>query len=369
MGILILLITLIIFIAKFIIFKGNSECTRKRFLIFSGTVLIIVLSIRNAEVNFGTDLNNYYRLYCRAIESQSLTDFLNTNPFEKGYLILNWLLSRIIKWPQFILFFQAIFCIGMTFRFIFKHSEDVLTSTLGFMAFGLMQFYLTGFRQSIAISICLVALEMAENRKLIKFILLIALAVSIHQTAIIFAIAYILIEMPITKVTIIIEFVAVLMLAQSVSKLITFGNDLFDKSYSGTFIGNASGGLINVFLSISVLGLLYLQLFLKKEEITNIGNKNLTKTVCKINEKYTNLKMMPLLILGTGFYVMRYQALVLERISLYFTPTLFILLPQVINTMFEKKSKKMLRMIVLVGMIFLTYWRLRKFPYLTIFNR
>ena len=55
-------------------------------------------------------------------------------------------------------------------------------SILGFMSFGLMQFYLTGFRQSIAIAICLLALEMAEKRKLLSFIVFLALAISIHQT-------------------------------------------------------------------------------------------------------------------------------------------------------------------------------------------
>lgn len=236
MGILILLITLIIFIAKFIIFKGNSECTRKRFLIFSGTVLIIVLSIRNAEVNFGTDLNNYYRLYCRAIESQSLTDFLNTNPFEKGYLILNWLLSRIIKWPQFILFFQAIFCIGMTFRLYLNTLKmyDVHIRIYGFWFNAVLFDWFQTIYSNIHLFSCVRNGRKSKVDKIYSFD-----STSGIHTSNSYHICYslYLIEMPITKVTIIIEFVAVLMLAQSVSKLITFGNDLFDKSYSGTFIG------------------------------------------------------------------------------------------------------------------------------------
>lgn len=368
MGVLILIITLLISIAKFTIFAGDSEYTRKRFLLFSGTIMIIAFSIRNAEAHMGSDLNNYFRLYRRAIETPSLTVFLSVNPFEKGYLILNWLLSRVIKWPQFILFFQSAFCIGVTFRFIFKHSKDVLVSVLGFMSFGVMQFYLTGFRQSIAIAICLIALEMAENRKLIKFIFLAALAISIHQTAVVFAAVYSLIKMPITKFTVIVEFALVLVLTQIVPDLIALGNDVFEKDYAGSFAGNSSGGLINVFISIAVIGLMYLPFFLNKGEDVEIRNRP-SGVACMINDNCINYKLMPLLVLGTGFYAMRYQALVLERISLYFTPTLFILLPQVINVMFEEKSKKLLRMIVLAGMIFLAYWRLRNFPYLTIYNK
>ena len=262
MGVLILIITLLIFIVKLTIFADNSEYTRKKFLLFSGVIMIIAFSIRNADANMGSDLNNYYRLYKRAIETPSLSVFLSVNPFEKGYLILNWLLSRVIKWPQFILFFQSAFCIGVTFRFIFKHSKDVLVSVLGFMSFGVMQFYLTGFRQSIAISICLIALEMAENRKLIKFIILTALAISIHQTAVVFVVVYILIKMPIRKFTVIVEFALVVMLAQIVPNLIALGNDVFEKDYAGAFTGNSLGGVINVFISIAVIGLMYLQFFL-----------------------------------------------------------------------------------------------------------
>ena len=167
MSLLIVIVLLLIILAKIVSFRNTSISTQKKFLIFTGIIIVVVFSIRNAEVDIGSDLNNYYRLYCRAIESSSLVDFLNNNPFEKGYLLLNWILSRLIKWPQFILLFQSAFCISITFRFIYRYSNNMFMSILGFMSFGLMQFYLTGFRQSIAIAICLLALEMAEKRKLV----------------------------------------------------------------------------------------------------------------------------------------------------------------------------------------------------------
>ena len=365
MGFLMLIVMLIIILARYIIFIEGFAYKKIFFLIFSGLIIVLVFSARNAETNIGSDLNNYYRLYIRAIQSSSLTEFLNSNPFEKGYLLINWLLSRIIKWPQFILFFQAAFCIGITFRFIYKHSDDWLMSVLGFMSFGVMQFYLTGFRQSIAISICLIALEMAEKRKLLKFVLLVALAASIHQTAIIFFVVYILVNIPITKITIIIETALVLVSAQFVPRIIALGNDVFEKDYTGGFGGNSMGGLINVVIAISVLGLMYLQLNLDVEKDLYIDNKLKRNRVDLPEKGRINFEIMPILLLGTGFYCLRYQALVLERISLYFTPTLFILFPQVINHMFSVRSRKLLRIIALFGMVFLSYWRLRNVSYST----
>ena len=82
MSLLIVIVLLLIILAKIVSFRNTSISTQKKFLIFTGIIIVVVFSIRNAEVDIGSDLNNYYRLYCRAIESSSLVDFLNNNPFE-----------------------------------------------------------------------------------------------------------------------------------------------------------------------------------------------------------------------------------------------------------------------------------------------
>lgn len=368
MGLLIVIILLLIVFAKIVLFQSNSISTQKKFLIFTAIVIIVFFSIRNAEVDIGSDLNNYYRLYYRAIESSSLIDFLNNNPFEKGYLLLNWILSRLIKWPQFILFFQSAFCIGITFRFIYKHSNNMFMSVLGFMSFGLMQFYLTGFRQSIAIAICLLALEMAEKRKLLNFIILLALAISTHQTSIVFTVVYVLVWIPVNKLTILLDVSLILILSKVIPELIEFGNEIFEKNYSGVFTGNLTGGLINILIALLILFIMFLQL--KPSYKYNIylncnDEKKLYNNEFKIIDKSAiNYKFMHILIIGIGFYIMRYNALVLERISFYFTPVMFILLPQAIENGFTKDSKKILQTIFILGMIFLIYWRMKNISFI-----
>lgn len=361
MGIVILIAAIVMILVREFVFKGENPKVQKKFLIFSGLILIIIFALRNGKVNYGTDLNNYYRLFYEAIVSDSFSTFSEKTTYETGYLILNWCISRIIKWPQFIIVFQGVFCIGITFRFIYKHSNDPLVSVLAFMSFGVMQFYLTGFRQSIAISICLLALEMAEKRKVKWFMLLVFLATSMHQTAIIFLAVYLLIKIPITKITVLLEVAAVFALSQIVPSIINFGNDVFEKEYVGKFGGNSTGGIINIFIELGILVLMYWRFNME-------GNKNILYGTQKasLKENKINYELMPVLLWGMGFYCMRYQALVLERISLYFTPTLCILLPQVMNEMFEERSKKLLRIIVISGMIFLTYWRLKSMSYLTV---
>lgn len=355
MGILILGIAIILFLSKELVFRSDSQKSNRDFLIFAGILLIAFFGCRNATIDYGNDLNNYYRLFSQAIDANSFEKFSHNSIMEDGYLWLNWLLSRVVKWPQFIVFFQAAFCIGVTLRFIYKYSEDVLLSVFGFMSFGLMQFYLTGFRQSFAIAICLIALELALKKKFIAYIIVLLVAVSMHQTAIVFLPVYWLAKIGLTKFYTLLDLLIILFLSQRVPYLILLGNEVFDREYQGTSGGNRLGGLINILVGVAIIAVMFYQSNRYKEPNAMIKS---------INNSNQHLKaFFHLTAIGTGIYTLRYQAMVLERISLYFTPSLFLLLPHVINETFTEDSKKMLRPLLVFAMTFLAWWRLHNFSY------
>ncbi len=355
MGILIFGIAIILLLSKEIFFKSDSQKAKRNFLIFAGILLVAFFGCRNATINYGSDLNNYYRLFSQAISSDSFDKFSSQSTMETGYLLLNWLIARVIKWPQFIIFFQAAFCIGVTFRFIYKYSEDVLLSVLGFMSFGVMQFYLTGFRQSFAIAICLIALEFAFKKKFIAYALSVFIALSIHQTAIVFIPVYWIVKIGLTKLYALVDLTAILVLSQIVPRLITLGNEVFDKEYQGSFAGNSLGGIINILVGVAVVAIMFYQ-----------SNKYKNANKAEEGSNNSNLHLngfFHLTAIGIGIYALRFQALILERISLYFISSLFILLPHVINNSFTKGSKKLLKPLLVVGMVFLAWWRLHNYSY------
>lgn len=355
MGILIFGIAIILLLSKEIFFKNDSQKANRDFLIFAGILLVAFFGCRNATINLGSDLNNYYRLFDRAITLESFKDFSATSTMEVGYLWLNWLIARVIKWPQFIIFFQAAFCIGVTLRFIYKYSEDVLLSVLGFMSFGLMQFYLTGFRQSFAIAICLIALEFALKKKFIGFISSVLIAASIHQTAIVFVPVYWIVKIGLTKFYALVDLIVIFILSQGVPRIISLGNEVFDKEYQGAFGGNRLGGMINILIGIGVLAVMFYQSDRYKKP--EISEKSINNSIQPLSG------LFHLTAIGTGVYALRYQALVLERISLYFTPGLFILLPHIINNSFTEDSKKILKPLFVFAMVFLAWWRLHNYSY------
>lgn len=349
----------------------NSACSKldtdkknKRLLILAFVLLVLLAGCRNAEINLGTDLNNYYRLYARAIKANSWSSFVASSSMEYGYLAINWGLSRLIKWPQFILFFQAAVCCGLTLHFIYKHTKNTLMAVLGFMALGLFQFYLTGFRQSIAIALCLFSIEFAERKKPITFFGIVLAAITIHQTAIVFLPIYFLVNLKVSKLTAIIDIIVMLGVSRTVSSLINLGNDIFNKEYIEAFGGNSLGGIVNLLIGFFIV---FTVLYTVNSQYTNSNRYTCGKYVSNVElpSCFDSYQLIHILIIGIGIYALRYQALVLERISLYFTPTMFVMLQDVIDSGYTKESKRVLNLVFMLGLLFLIYWRLSRLTYST----
>ena len=175
LGRLVLLIIFILFCFREFLFFSGSRQDDKRILILALALLVLVFGCQDVKTTGSGDVKVYYDTYEQAIENANVFSYIEDVPYmENGYLIITWLLARIFRWPQFILFFEAFFCFGITFRFIYNYSEDVLLSIMGFMSLGTMGFYQTAFRQSMAIAFCLLALEMADKKRWKTFLLFVS---------------------------------------------------------------------------------------------------------------------------------------------------------------------------------------------------
>lgn len=356
LGRLILSIAIILICSKGFLFYSGSRQDDKRILILAFIMLVAVFGCQDVETTGSGDIKAYYATYQQAIESDNLFSFIEDNPYmEKGYLVLTWLLSKIIRWPQFILFFEAAFCCGITLRFIYKYSEEVLLSVLGFMSLGLLGFYQTGFRQGMAISICLLALEMADKRRPCAFILLVLAAINVHQTAIVFLPAYFIMKIRVNQFLVIAEMGLLLLMRLSAPFIMSLGNEIFQRDFTMAAPGNKAGGAINIMIGLfAVFAMMY-----------QMGNYNIAVTTEKkcgqgisvAENSFNNHKLLYLLLLGIGLYTLRYQASIMERISFYYTPMLFILLPGVIRNSFAEKDRRLLVMLLMAGMLFLIDWR------------
>lgn len=314
-----------------------NQKQKRRFLWSVAIILIFIMGSRNATASYGSDINNYYRLYQQAIELD-WDGLIRISTMEKGYLAINFILSKIIQWPQFILYAQAAFCVITSLWFVRKNTDNVYLGTMFFVCFGSFQFFLTGFRQAIAICICQIAFVAAKDKKLLKYVLLLFIAISIHQTAIVFLPMYFILNMKESKSRTAIVTIAMIVISSFASNLIEVGNEVFDKNYSAFYGGNLLGGIVQILIYI-VAFLLPLFFKLKQEKIDN--NTSLLRTS----------------IIGCGIYCMRYIALPLERISFYFTPSMPVLLADEIKNMSNECNRRVISFVALFASMLLFLWR------------
>lgn len=316
--------------------EAYSPKMQKRFLIISVIAITFVLGSRYVNISYRGDINNYVRFYHRII-NESLLDIISESKFEIGYIVFNKIIALFLPWDQAIMYVVAFICAGAAAVFIYKNTDDVYMGMICYIAMGTMRFSSTGFRQGIAISICLLSVEFIKNRKLIPFLLYIVFAYTFHKSAVIFIVLY---PFVIRKNTVIINIVTMLLLIVFIytspmwlDRLMESSNDYGDYGgYVGNFQGNKSGGIVNllVYTGTMILYLLY-------------HRKNINKVI------------FDMLLLGTAFYAMRYGTQSMERIAFYFTPALCALMPETADreALKTKAERIFVPAVLVLGMVWM----------------
>lgn len=300
---------------------------KKKKLIFLGIAFVIMVLILGGRSNGGiegTDLYGYYRWYRRA-SYMPLDQLLSYDVVEDGYLILNKVLAVLVPWNQFIFYFQAAFCTGVMFWYIYRNTENVLLGVIVYICIGPWQFFLTGFRQSIGCCICFIALELIKKRKAstdIGALVLIALAASMHTTAWLFLLVFIIRRFKVGTGIVVFSGIVTLLALLFADDLLALGNDILGREYTQGLLGNVFGGIVPILIYIITLILCY---------IVWLHDKKFT------DDYSIEIKM---LILGLCLYTLRYNTTVFERMSMYFTPVISVLLPASISRQKDVRERK-----------------------------
>ncbi len=297
---------------------------KKKNLIFLGLcflVVVFVMGSRSPHLMRSADLYGYYRMFYRTTV-MSFEQLLQTyDTIERGYLLLNKLVSIITTWPYIFQYVEAAFCTFVMFWYINRNSESVFMAVLVYICIGPWQFFLTGFRQAFAISICYIAFEFLKKhtRKYdIIGVCLIALAVSMHLTAWVFVSVLFLRNIKISKKFLVIVASVTVVLFALLPHILEFGRKYMDKDYEMEYIGNPLGGLIPLAVYLCALVLTYLVWLDDKDYLVKYGAE------------------ITLLVVGMALYTLRYSSVTVERVSFYFLPVVAIVLS---NAVVRQKTK------------------------------
>lgn len=303
------------------------------FILLAMIPLFVLMGLRNPTSYHG-DILNYYNMYYK-INSNTLQSLIDSyrsgnKKIEIGFKVFCWLIGRVFKDAQALYIFYALIVLSSVGYYIYKNSDYPFYCILAYMSFGGMAFQMTGIRQAIAMAICLYSIEFAKRKKIVWFLLLVWLAYTFHSTTIVFVFAYFLYNRELDLKAHIIIAVLALAFVLNFERLNDIGVVVFnkDESYStANYKGSAFGGLMNLFLYVFSIILVY---FYKKQKDMPIVN---------------------VFLLAPYFYVARYIQLSSERIAFYFIQTGIIIMPNTIFSETDRRIRNLERVVFIIGSI------------------
>lgn len=343
---MIALISLTIFPLVLEIFMGNMNNAKRKktFLILCGIAIAFVMGFRSRYT--GTADTDFY---CTLFETMKYSKYslfeyiahsIGENPLfsELGFSAYIWLVAKIFPTYRYLLVITAIINIALTMRFIYKYSENALLSVIMFITLGLFTFNMNGLRQSVAMSICLLAYDFIEKKKFIPFLLIVILAMSFHKSAIFFALTYFIIFMK-PKWNYTMFFIGLLVLFVLFADNLTIIYDtLTSEDYAGAESFD-SGGVITVLIYILVI----VFALISKDKI----------------KKGTVFNCILLSLVGLILYLARFFSVqIYERVSYYFCYFIILLLPSAIKK-YDEKSQTLINTVVIILSIALFVYRIQ----------
>lgn len=292
-------------------------------------VLFFVSILRNIET--GVDLKIYIETFLGIAKHPLSLKVFSLYSMEKGFLLLNMIISIFSKNERiFIIVVQFLYLI-MVKKFIDKYSKNIWLSYFLFVSLGYYTMSFNIIRQSIAVGVMLLSLESIERRKLKSFLLYLFLAITIHYTAVIFIILYIIYPI---KIDYFYNFIFLFIICSTLK---------FSKNVTKFILMNSTTKYELRYLDIVVSGqgwkllLLLLIIFL----LINIINK------FKIKD---NKVFYHSLGLAVFFQSLAFGFSTMTRLTLYFVIMLIVLIPNII----VKQKNIFIKQILIIFIVLLS---------------
>lgn len=317
--------------------KFNDKA-RRTFLLWCGIAMFMMIALRHKDVG-SNDSNNYFENWelLSSLSFDGFKAFTIESNFETGYLLFVWVFSHIFPSGQAVFILSAILFTVAVCKFIYINSDDPELSFVMYICLGLYTFMAQGLRQSMAMSICLFAIEFCKKRKFLPFMLLVLLATTFHTSAIVFAIIYFIYGFTLNIRTGILSIGMSGLLLIFSRQLAAIGNMLFEREYEGEV---EAGGFVAVAIYIIILVV----------AIVFSGKR-------RKDRDYSFFFFMTML--GAVFYLMRYtEVQIAERISFYFMFGQLIVLPNAISR-FDKQVAFIVKCVVMALSFLLFAYRLQ----------
>ena len=333
-----LITTIIIIIYALIGNVNKNKKSKKIFLIISFGMLTIIAMLRKKTIGIDLDL-----LYAPVFEQLKQLDFsqITNIGLEIGYLIINKIILLFSTDVQTLIIITSLCTFPIYGWFIYKNSKDVAMSTIFFVIACTYYMELNVVRQALAISFILIAYECIKNKKIMGSIIFILIATSIHASAIICLLMIPLTKIKFKKSYFINTFMIIIILMIFINPIITIYSNVSsslglsnNKSYDTYLESEKYGvGYINL-VSISNILFLFIVFVLGYYGLlVNEKDKNIKEN------KYDFLLFMVTIAFITNILSLKMS--ILSRLTLYFMPFVFIMIPEALLAMKNRKNRQL----------------------------
>lgn len=292
--------------------RESDKKTRKR-AFWLLLPFFLLLALKSSSV--GADTDQYTRMF----------EMVQFDVFEKyygrvegGYRLFLIILTKIFDNPQWQYIVFAAFSFIVFVYFLERNSCKPEWFVLMFLALNLYAFYMTGLRQAFAMTICLLAYEKIKEKKLVWFLLFVALAMSFHTAAMFFIPAYFIAHLKTTRAKIPLYVIIFVFAAIFNEDLFMFAGDAFELEYGIEETGN---GYVMIGLMFIITVLSFLRL----------------KTLIAYNEN--NKYLIQLNVIHMGLWMLRLFSRTAERPTMFYTFFTILLVEQLIMSIKNKETR------------------------------
>jgi len=310
----------------------------KRFLyIISIISIALIIGLRDYAVGFDTETNIYI---FNIISSMDLKSTIISPPWnlERGYLLFIWIIGQFTKNASIFLLIISFFDLFLVGRWIWINSKTPFLSLIIFTCV-FLTFFLTGMRQSIAISIILFAYDDIKSKKLIGFLFKVFIASLFHISALVFLFAY-----PLAKL----KWERIYLLALAIAfpivyfvRISIFSNILTQiEKYSDFMILDHGAPVTYTLLLILIILSAFI---ISKGKISD-------KKELQINFNIVAFAIIIMPLVSVNGSIM--------RVAMYFSIFICLLLPQIYNLIVDRNLRLIFEMITIALLIILFFYNI-----------
>lgn len=309
-----------------------NGCNRRQYKLvgvdvaFWGAVIFPAAIAVLRGITVGADTKNYYAYYEDIVQLHTWKDlsyYADKYLIETGYMIYNKILGFFFESGQTITICNSILLFIALTVMIKKYSLKPILSLFLYITLGIYQTALNMIPSNIASLIVIGGFCFILERKLWKFLLIIVLAMQMHQSVFIFIALYILHSIKLTRFRAVLLFGAggiVLMLYDRLLPVISlFVPDVYQRYLMTSQITN---GVVFGFHILIFIFILVVTDFRKAGSSFNL--------------------YLWAFIMELEFYWLSFRLEIFSRVSFLFSPVLILLVPFVTDNMRFVKNKKLI---------------------------